>query len=170
MGLSLVWAQSSMRIRSGNCPRGGYISLSIIGTLTRGKVMQKQKQKQKCGATANCTSNFVAHIALVSKQPLRPSERCRLSSLMSSTLRGSSETMVGCRCSRLTRRRRLDVSQMAIMTLILIPVPILVLIPIPPVVELLLFRLLPLALAGCSSLARAAAVAVGAVTSNGRNE
>ena len=66
-----------------------------IGTLTRGKVMQKQKQKQKCGATANCTSNLVAHIALVSKQPLRPSERCHLSSLMSSTLRGSSETMVG---------------------------------------------------------------------------
>ena len=36
---------------------------------------------------------------------------------------------------------------MAIMTLILIPVPILVLIPIPVVVELLLFRLLPRALA-----------------------
>lgn len=54
----------------------------------------KAKAK-KCGATVNYTSNLVAHIALVSKQPLRPSERCRLSSLMSSTLRGSSETMVG---------------------------------------------------------------------------
>ena len=73
-------------------------------------------------------------------------------------------------CSREELGRRLGVSQMAIMTLIiLIPVPILVLIRIP-VLELLLFRLLPLALAGCRSLARAAAVAVGAVTSNGRNE
>ena len=34
----------------------------------------------------NCMSNLVAHIALVSKQPLWPSERCRLSSLMSSTI------------------------------------------------------------------------------------
>ena len=57
-----------MRIRSGNCPRGGYISLSVIGILARGKATQKQKQK--CAATMNCTSNLVAHIALVSKQPL----------------------------------------------------------------------------------------------------